>query len=114
MYKEMRMTQVQAPDQMTAVILDSYFDAEAPLVEQRPIPKPGDDEVLVKVSASTINPSDLAFLVGSYGFKSPPPVIPGGEGSGTVVAVGPGMMGRYFLGKRVACFQKPNGDGISR
>lgn len=106
------MTQTQIPDEMTAVILDSYSGAEALRVEQRPIPKPGKDEVLVKVAASPINPSDLAFLGGNYGFDNPPPVVPGGEGSGTVVAVGPGAMGRYFLGKRVACLSNGESDGI--
>lgn len=106
------MSQIQVPDQMTAVVLDSYSGVDALRVEQRPVPKPGHDEVLVKVAASPINPSDLAFLVGRYGFRPPPPVVPGGEGSGTVVAVGPGVMGRYFLGKRVACFRKADGDGV--
>ena len=105
------MTKTQIPDQMTAVVLDSYSGAEALRVEQRPVPKPGKDEVLVKVAASPINPSDLAFLDGNYGFDNPPPVVPGGEGSGTVVAVGPGSMGRYFLGKRVACLSNGERDG---
>jgi NADPH:quinone reductase-like Zn-dependent oxidoreductase len=106
------MTKIQVPDEMTAVILDSFSGPDALRVEQRPVPKPGKDEVLVKVAASPINPSDLAYLDGEYGFKNPPPVIPGGEGSGTVVAVGPGMAGRYFLGKRVACLSQGNGSGM--
>jgi NADPH:quinone reductase-like Zn-dependent oxidoreductase len=106
------MTQTQTPDLMTAVVLDSYSGAEALRIDQRPVPKPAKDEVLVKVAASPINPSDLAFLDGKYGFDNPPPVVPGGEGSGTVVAVGPGPMGRYFLGKRVACLSKGERDGI--
>ncbi|MBC8504540.1 MAG: zinc-binding dehydrogenase [Chloroflexi bacterium] len=105
------MTPTQIPDQMTAVILESYSGAEALRVEQRPVPKPGKDEVLVKVAAAPINPSDLAFLAGNYGFDNPPPVVPGGEGSGTVVAIGPGAMGRYFLGKRVACLSNGKRDG---
>jgi NADPH2:quinone reductase len=105
------MTQLHVPDQMTAVVLDSYSGPKALRVERRPVPRPGKDEVLVKVAASPINPSDLAFLEGQYGFKNPPPVVPGGEGSGTVVAVGPGPMGRYFLGKRVACLNQGKGSG---
>ena len=106
------MTQLQVPEAMTAVVLDSFSGVEALRVEQRPVPKPGKDEVLVKVAASPINPSDLAYLDGNYGFKNQPPVVPGGEGSGTVVAVGPGMAGRYFLGKRVACLSQGNGSGM--
>jgi NADPH:quinone reductase-like Zn-dependent oxidoreductase len=97
---------------MTGVVLDSYSGGDALRVEQRPVPTPGHNEVLVQVAASPINPSDLAFLEGRYGFKSAPPVIPGLEGSGTVVAVGSGMMGRYLLGKRVACLHPGEGDGV--
>jgi hypothetical protein len=61
---------------MTAVVLEAYSGPEALRVEQLPVPKPGADEVLVKVAASPINPSDLAFLEGRYGFKHPPPVTP--------------------------------------
>ncbi len=100
------MTQQGIPEQMTVVVLDSYSGAEALRVEQRPVPKPGKDEVLVKIAASPINPSDLAVLTGHYGYKNLPPLIPGGEASGTVVAVGPGLMGRYFLGKQVACLSQ--------
>ena len=106
------MTQTRIPAQMTAVVLDSFTGPETLHVEQRPVPKPGKDEVLVKVAASPINPSDLAFLGGNYGFDKQPPVVPGGEGSGTVVAVGPGGMGRYFLGKQVACLSNGERDGI--
>jgi len=106
------MNEIEIPDQMTAVVLDSYSGAGALRVEQRPVPQPGKDEVLVKVAASPINPSDLATLDGEYGFKNPPPIVPGGEGSGTVVAVGPGPMGRYFLGKRVACLSQGKGSGM--
>lgn len=104
--------QTQIPEQMTAVVLDSYSGADALRVEQRPVPKPGKDQVLVKVAASPINPSDLAVLEGYYGFKNPTPLIPGGEGAGVVVAAGPGMMGRYFLGKRVACLNQNEGTGM--
>lgn len=106
------MPQTRLPDRMTAVVLDSYSGVEALRVEERPVPKPGKDEVLVQVAAAPINPSDLAVLQGRYGFRPPPPIIPGGEGAGTVVAVGPGAMGRYFLGKRVACLWDGKRDGV--
>jgi len=96
------MVKENLPDQMTAVVLDTYDGIKALRIEQRPVPKPGPNQVLVKIAASPINPSDLAFLDGFYGFKPPTPVVPGIEGSGTVVAVGSGMMGRYLYGKRVA------------
>jgi NADPH2:quinone reductase len=106
------MPHEKIPGQMTTVVLDSYAGVEALRVEQRPVPKPGPNEVLVKVAATPINPSDLAFIEGGYGVKKPTPVVPGFEGSGTVVAVGSGMMGRYLHGKRVACVSQELGDGV--
>ena len=97
---------------MTVAVLESYSGADALRIKQRPIPTPGRNEVLVKVAFSPINPSDLATLIGYYGFKDPPPVVPGGEGSGVVVAAGPGPMGRYFLGKHVACGGWGTGGGV--
>ena len=88
---------------MKVVVLNSYSGADALRIEQRPVPKPGRNEVLVKVAFAPINPSDLATRVGYYGFKKPTSTVPGGEGSGEVVSAGPGFMASYFLGKRVAC-----------
>ena len=67
------------------------------------MPRPGPGEVLVKVFASPVNPSDLMFITGNYGFKKPLPATPGFEGSGTVVEAGGGMMARLMKGRRVAC-----------
>jgi NADPH2:quinone reductase len=106
------MMKENIPDQMTAVVLDSYTGVNALRIERRPVPQPGPNEVLVKVAATPINPSDLAFLDGLYGFKKPTPVVPGFEGSGIVVAVGSGMMGKYLNGKRVACVSQERGDGV--
>ncbi len=55
------------------------------------------------MAAAPINPSDLGFLQGSYGFQKPFPVVPGFEGSGTVVSAGSGLLPRLWLGKRVVC-----------
>jgi NADPH:quinone reductase-like Zn-dependent oxidoreductase len=40
---------------------------------------------------------------GSYGFQKPFPVVPGFEGSGTVVAAGSGLLPRLWMGRRVVC-----------
>ncbi len=84
-----------------------------PLVMRRlPVPKPGPGQVLVRMAASTINPSDIGFLSGhgTYGGRKLP-VIPGIEGSGTVVAAGSGLLPRFLKGKRVACSKLPTGNG---
>jgi NADPH:quinone reductase-like Zn-dependent oxidoreductase len=89
---------------MRAVQLRDYDGNPGSLaVAEVPMPRPGANEVLVKVFASPVNPSDLMFITGNYGFKKPLPATPGFEGSGTVVEVGSGTMARFMKGRRVAC-----------
>jgi NADPH2:quinone reductase len=89
---------------MRAVLLKDY-DAgpESITVGEVPVPRPGHGQVLVRIFASPVNPSDLAFIRGLYGFKKALPTIPGFEASGTVVAAGNGILPRLLLGRRVAC-----------
>jgi hypothetical protein len=92
------------PRSMRAVQLRAYDGKpESIAVVEMPVPRPGPGEVLVRVFASPINPSDLMFIRGLYGFKKPLPAVPGFEGSGTVVEAGAGMMPRFLIGRRVAC-----------
>jgi len=84
---------------MRAVVVDKF--GGEPKVEMVPIPKPKPGQVLVKMEAAQINPSDLSFIAGKYGIKCDPPFKVGLEGSGVVVENGGGLLGWYFLGKRV-------------
>lgn len=79
-------------------------------LETIPVPQPGHGEVLVRMAASPINPSDLALLKGGY-LNRDYPFTPGLEGSGVVVASGGGVMAGMRKGKRVACTPHPEGDG---
>ena len=89
------------PDTMRALVMTA---PHAPLeVQARPVPRPGPGEVLIRLAASPINPSDLMTLAGEYGIAATPPLVPGLEGSGTVVAAGSGLWARMNRGKRVAC-----------
>ena len=65
-------------------------------------PRPGIGQVLVRMAAAPINPSDIGFLQGSYGAHGGASAVPGFEGSGTVVAAGGGYLTRLLLGRRVA------------
>lgn len=95
------------PKMMQAVLLQ---ENNGPLtVGSLPIPWPGPGQVLVRMAAAPINPSDLGFLRGSYGFQKPFPIVPGLEGSGIVVAAGSGLLPRLLVGKRVACSSRSGG-----
>jgi NADPH:quinone reductase-like Zn-dependent oxidoreductase len=77
---------------------------------ERKVPPPGKGQVLVRMAAAPINPSDLGFLRGLY-VKKPLPAIPGIEGSGVVVAADSGFLARWLMGKRVTCIAPFDGDG---
>jgi NADPH:quinone reductase len=79
-------------------------------LDERPTPAPRAGEVLIRVAAAPINPNDLLFLEDRYEIKKARPVVPGFEGSGTVVSAGPGLIARSFVGRRVA-FLAGEGDG---
>lgn len=52
-----------------------------------PQPVPGPGQALVKIAASGVNFIDVYFRTGLY--KADLPLVPGSEGAGTVVALGP-------------------------
>ena len=90
------------PTTMHALVLTSYTGASALELQELPMPQPGPNEVLVKIAAAPINPSDLMFLQGLYGVHPELPHVAGFEGSGVVVAAGPGLYGHALIGRRVA------------
>lgn len=57
-------------------------------LEDIPTPKPGDDEVLVRVHAASINPFDAAIMAGYMSFMVATPLTLGTDFSGEVVEVG--------------------------
>jgi NADPH:quinone reductase-like Zn-dependent oxidoreductase len=75
--------------------------ADVLTVRDTPPPAPADGEVLVRMLASPINPSDLLYIAGGYGLTPKLPATPGFEGVG-VVESGGGLLGWLRKGKRVA------------
>jgi NADPH2:quinone reductase len=94
---------------MLAVQVEAYG---APVCVQRvPVPQPARGEVLIQVAAAPVNPTDLAVVRGLRQSAGSLPVVPGAEGSGTVVAAGAGLLPRLWLGRRVACASAPGRTG---
>lgn len=98
------------PSTMHAIQLD---EPNGKLTLRRiPVPRPQAGQVLIRMAASPINPSDLGRLSGtSYGGERKYPFTPGIEGSGTVIAAGTGLMPHLLNGRRVACSALMSGDG---
>ncbi|MDP2339933.1 MAG: zinc-binding dehydrogenase [Deltaproteobacteria bacterium] len=97
------------PSTHKVVQLSAYDGVSLSLVE-KPVPKPEGKQLLVKVLAAPINPSDVMFTRGLYGLKKPLPTVPGFEGSGVVVDAG-NLIGKALIGKRVAFTHKDDADG---
>ncbi len=105
------MNDHEAPGMMRAAVLNEYVGGAGLVVQDVPRPIPEAGEVPIGVAAAPINPSDLAFLEGNYSPRPSLPTRAGLEGSGTVVAAGPGAIGRYLSGKRVAFVAGGRGGG---
>lgn len=67
---------------------------------ERPDPRPGPAQVLVRVRAVSLNYRDLLTVEGKYNPKQKLPLIPCSDGAGEVVAVGEGVA-RVRPGDRV-------------
>jgi len=66
-----------------------------------PVPVPGPSEVLVRVTAWSLNYRDLLVVNGVEGWRPPRPVVPVSDAVGIVAAVGKDV-DRYRLGDRVS------------
>ncbi|WP_144511288.1 zinc-dependent alcohol dehydrogenase family protein [Bacillus sp. FJAT-22090] len=69
-------------------------------IETKSIQSPKDNEILVRMVARPINPSDLIPVRGAYSHRISLPTIPGYEGVGIVTDVGPSVS-QDLIGKRV-------------
>ncbi len=80
------------PDEMAAVGFDAPGGPGVLRIERMAVPRPGPGEVLVKVAFAGVNRPDV---IQRLGFYPPPPgasLIPGLEISGTVAALGEGVV----------------------
>ena len=57
----------------------------------RPMPQPGAGEVLVRLTAATLNYRDLITVKGGYGSRQKFPLVPVSDGAGVVETVGRGV-----------------------
>jgi len=87
------------PELMTAIEISTPGGPEVLIAAERPVPSPGDGELLLKVAFAGVNRPDVIQRKGLY---PPPPGasdLPGLEVSGVVVSVGAGVS-RELLGTR--------------
>ncbi|RZK46325.1 MAG: NADPH:quinone oxidoreductase [Pedobacter sp.] len=76
---------------MKAAVLNEFGSSENFILTDIPTPKPGHDEVLVKVLATSVNPLDYQVRRGDYKNELTLPVITGHDVSGVIVETGAGV-----------------------
>ena len=96
------------PETMTAVCLDETGKLNHRII---PVPAPGKGQVLVKIYASPVNPSDLAKIKHAVGTPLHKKITPGIEGSGKVVLRGKGILPLLWQGRRVSCSPSDDESG---
>lgn len=83
----------QIPSTMRAIEITEAGGPDVLQVGERPVPEPGEGEVLIKVAAAGVNRPDVMQRLGMYPPPPGAPDIPGLEVAGTVVALGPEVSG---------------------
>lgn len=89
---------------MKAYVIDGSGGIDALKEIERPVPKPGPGEVLVRMKASAINYRDLSTIKNAAARGITSPRIPNSDGAGLVEEVGVGVTA-FKAGDRVtSCF----------
>ena len=78
------------PTKMKAIVAHQYGGPEVLKLEEVPVPKPKETEVLVRVIASGVNPADPLIVSGKFAdkFGTHLPLVPGYDMAGIVVKAG--------------------------
>ncbi|MHA2787913.1 alcohol dehydrogenase AdhP [Corynebacterium sp. S7] len=77
-----------APQQFTAAVVEQF--GHTVTIKDIDLPEPGPFQALVKLKTSGICHTDLHAMEGDWPVKPNPPFVPGHEGIGEVVKLGPG------------------------
>lgn len=96
---------------MRAFVVERYGDADSVRAGDVPDPQVGDDDVLVRIHAASVNPLDLKTRDGDFKAILPyrVPFVLGNDLAGVVVAVGTGVT-RFAVGDEV--YARPDKDRI--
>lgn len=98
------------PSTMTAIGIKEPGGPEVLVPEQRPVPTPGENEILVRVKAAGVNRPDVVQRKGLYPPPPGAPDIPGLEIAGEIAALGPAVK-RWKEGDRVMALVSGGGYG---
>ena len=91
---------------MKAIVCPEFGPPDGLIVEDRPDPVAGPGEVLVRHRAWGLNYVDVLMCAGGYQLRPDLPFVPGLEGAGDVIGLGPDVVG-VAVGDRVMTAARP-------
>jgi NADPH2:quinone reductase len=91
---------------MKAIICHKFGTFRDLSIEERPLPKPGPDEVLVELRAWGVNYVDVIMVGGTYQLRPELPFVPGTEAAGIITALGTNITD-LAIGERVMTAHRP-------
>jgi NADPH:quinone reductase len=91
---------------MRAIVVSELGGPEVMVAAERDDLKAGPGQLVVRVAAAGVNFMDIYQRTGIGNYKTPTPYTPGGEGAGTVLAVGQGVTD-FAVGDQVAWAGSP-------
>lgn len=85
--------------------LQVHAFGEPPRLDDVPAPQAGEGEVLVRLEATVLGRHDLDVARGRLSHRPPLPYVPGLEGAGRILSIGPGVdAGRFAMGAQVRVY----------
>jgi NADPH2:quinone reductase len=85
---------------MRTIVVREFGAPSVMKVEEKPDPKPGPSQVVVRIRAAGVNPVDTYIRSGAYARKPELPWVPGSDGAGEIESVGADVKG-WKAGDRV-------------
>jgi NADPH2:quinone reductase len=97
---------------MKTAAIDRFGPPSALKLHERPVPKPGPNEVLIRLQAAGVGSWDAAIRDGSWRRPGAPrfPLVPGTDGAGVIAAKG-ARVRRFRIGERVYAYEFGNSKG---
>ncbi|WP_406020456.1 NADPH:quinone reductase [Nocardioides sp. NBC_00850] len=94
---------------MRAVVYSENGSSSAMRLTERPVPKPGPGEVLVRLVRAGVNPTDWKVRAGISATLTTPEATPGQDGAGVIEEIGEGVT-THVVGQPVWLFMVQHGQ----
>jgi alcohol dehydrogenase len=99
---------------MKAAVYHAHGGTEQIRYEDFPDPVCGPNDAIVEVRAAALNGFDPMMLAKTTALKTPLPMVPAGDGAGTIVEIGSEVdPGQWPLGTRVSLYPMVPGEGMT-